>query len=277
MNETAPITLENRLRQSPLPKLEIRMLLQAAGGYSRTELITRSGDMLPPEVLQRLHNFEQRRLAGEPMAYILGEREFYGRIFQVNPSVLIPRSETEHLLEAAIERLPQGGTAWDLGTGSGALAVSLALERPDAEVYASDISPQALATAQANARRLGANIHFSCGSWFDTDRPSEKPFDILVSNPPYIEQHDPHLNQGDLRFEPQTALTDFSDGLSHIRTLAQGAPKYLKSQGWLLLEHGYDQGSAVREILIQQGFTQTATLPDLAGCDRVTLGRWEGG
>lgn len=267
------MTLEHWLRQSPLPKSEARMLLQHAG-YTRVELITRGDAELPSETEQRLNGWAARRAAGEPMAYILGAREFYGRRFAVNPDVLIPRPETEHLVEAVIERLPNGGCVWDLGTGSGAVAVTVALERPDARVRSSDISPGALATAQANAQTLGAAVEFALGSWFDTDRPSERDsFDIIVSNPPYIERNDPHLRQGDLRFEPQGALTDFSDGLSCIRAIAEGAPAYLKHGGWLLLEHGYDQGAAARAILVANGFADIATLPDLAGLDRVTLGR----
>ena len=167
---------------------------------------------------------------------------------------------------------------WDLGTGSGAVAVSIALERSDARVRASDISAAALHTAVQNAAALGADIEFALGSWFDTDRPSEKKsYDIIVSNPPYIEAGDAHLEQGDLRFEPQGALTDFSDGLSCIRALAAGSPAYLKNGGWLLLEHGCGQGAQVRAVLAEHGFSRIDTLPDLAGLDRVTLGVFDHG
>lgn len=270
------MTFNEWLWQSELPKMEARMLLQYVSGYTRVQLITQGqGDILP-ETLQRLNEVEQRRLNGEPMAYILGEREFFGRRFAVNPHVLIPRPETEHLVEAVIQRLPVGGKVWDLGTGSGAIAVTVALERPDAQVRASDISIGALATAQNNAAHWGAKIEWAAGSWFDVDRPSDhSAYDVIVSNPPYIEAEDEHLHQGDLRFEPQTALTDFSDGLSCIRQLAAGAPQYLKNSGWLLLEHGYNQGAATREILAANGFTHIETLPDLAGLDRITLGQWQ--
>ena len=184
------------LRLSPLPKNEARMLLQHAGGYSRIELVTRGGDEMPDSVRQHADMLVQRRLNGEPVAYILGVREFYGRRFTVNPSVLIPRPETEHLVEAAIGRLPECGSIWDLGTGSGAVALTVALERPDAFVRASDISLSALETARKNAADLGAAVEFAHGSWFDTDMPSERQWDVIVSNPPYIENGDIHLLKG---------------------------------------------------------------------------------
>ncbi|WP_373795908.1 peptide chain release factor N(5)-glutamine methyltransferase [Neisseria dentiae] len=269
-----PQTLNQWLQACPLPKNEARMLLQHAGGYTRAQLVTRGQETLPDDVAAAAAVLADRRIGGEPMAYILGTREFYGRIFQVDGSVLIPRPETEHLVEAVLEHLPPNGRVWDLGTGSGIIAVTVALERPDAVVRASDISPQALQTAAANARALGANIEFACGSWFDAGRPSEsRTYDIIVSNPPYIEAGDSHLQQGDLRFEPQNALTDFSDGLSCIRTLAQEAGGRLKAGGMLLVEHGYNQGAAVRALFEQNGFVQVETRQDLAGLDRLTLGR----
>ena len=267
------MTPDQWLQSSPLPKSEARMLLQHALGCTRVQLLTQGGRPMGEAAQRQADALAARRLNGEPVAYILGTREFYGRPFAVNPSVLIPRPETEHLVEAAIARLPQGGRVWDLGTGSGAVAVTVALERPDAAVRASDISTTALDTARQNAAALGATVEFCTGSWFDTDRPSEaRSYDIIVSNPPYIEAGDAHLAQGDLRFEPQTALTDFSDGLSCIREIAARAPEFLKTGGHLLLEHGYNQGAAAREILTANGFSSVATLQDLAGLDRITLG-----
>ncbi|OSI15980.1 peptide chain release factor N(5)-glutamine methyltransferase [Neisseria dumasiana] len=267
-------TITGWLNRCPLPKLEARMLLQHCTGLTRAQLVTRGSDVLDASTLQTLDALAERRCKGEPMAYILGSREFYGRLFHVNPHVLIPRPETEHLVEAVLEYLPKGGKVWDLGTGSGAIAVTVALERPDAAVRASDVSPQALNTAEHNARRLGADIKWAAGSWFEAGRPSEyHAYDIVVSNPPYIEAEDRHLHQGDLRFEPQTALTDFSDGLSCIRILAAGAGMYLKPGGMLMIEHGYDQGAAVRAIFEQNGFESVETRQDLAGLDRLTLGR----
>lgn len=270
------MTFEQWLRQSALPKNEARMLLEYISGLTRVQLITRGGDEMPSEMQARADAAAQRRSAGEPVAYILGSREFYGRMFAVNPDVLIPRPETEHLVEAVIAHLPQDGRVWDLGTGSGAIGLTVALERPDARVRVSDISKNALAVAQQNAARLGAAAEFAAGSWFDTDRPSEKrSYDVIVSNPPYIEAGDEHLQQGDLRFEPPSALTDFSDGLTCIRALAEGAPQYLKTDGRLMLEHGYNQGTAAREILTVNGFAEVETLRDLAGLDRITLGVWQ--
>ena len=176
-------------------------------------------------------------------------------------------------MEAALQHLPPQGRVWDLGTGSGIVAVTLACERPDASVLASDISPAALAVARQNAADNGADVSFAYGSWFDIDRPSEKhSFDLLVSNPPYIEADDGHLQQGDLRFEPANALTDFSDGLSCIRELAAHGAEYLKPGGCLIMEHGWNQGAAVRQILEAAGWTEIETQTDLAGLERITQG-----
>lgn len=271
MSET---TLSQFIQQSPLPKLETRLLLQHVLGYTRAQLITRDTETLPENKLSILNQLLERRLSGEPMAYILGYREFYGREFAVSPAVLIPRPETEHLLEAALFRLPEKGILWDLGTGSGIVAISAKLERPETLVFASDISADALHIAQKNAQNLGADVQFAQGSWLEAAAHFRLPekCDVIVSNPPYIEQHDPHLQQGDLRFEPPHALTDFADGLSHIREITAQSVGFLKENGWLMFEHGYNQGAAVREILSQHGFVQVQTLPDLAGLDRVSLG-----
>ena len=269
-------TIAQAIAQSPLPRLETRLLLQHITGLSHSQLITRDGDLLPPEQDAQWRQLCRRREQGEPVAYLLGSREFYGRTFTVNRHVLIPRPETEHLLEAALCRLPAGGALWDMGTGSGIIAVSAKLERPDARVFASDISAEALAVAQQNAAAWCAPVSFAQGAWFAANQVFRLPqhsVHVIASNPPYIEKNDPHLQQGDLRFEPPSALTDFSDGLSHIRHITQEAPKYLKANGWLLFEHGYDQGEAVRNIMLENGFVEVATEQDLAGLDRVTLGR----
>ncbi len=281
------LTIAQILQTSSLPRNETRLLLQHATGYTAAQLITRDREPLPEPQAARLQRLIARRSAGEPIAYILGTREFYGRSFAVSPAVLIPRPETEHLLEAALQRLPANGTLWDLGTGSGIIAISAKLERPDATVYASDNSPTVLKVARENAKMLGAAITFAQGSWFAADaidriHPRKLLFrlpqhiaDVIASNPPYIDVNDEHLRQGDLRYEPPHALTDFADGLAHIRHIAQHAPDYLRDNGWLLLEHGYDQGQAVRNILVQRGYTQIETQQDLAGLDRVTLGRFQ--
>ena len=270
-------TIDHLLRHSGLPRLEARMLLEAATGYNHAALLMRGDQCLSENQTAQWQQMLARRLAGEPMAYILGNREFYGRPFATTPATLIPRPETEHLVEAVLARLPTNGKVWDLGTGSGAIAVTLACERPDATVFASDISPDALEVAAANAVELGAKVQFACGSWYQAfSKEQTGLLDIIVSNPPYIEADDPHLIEGDLRFEPQNALTDFADGLSAIRMLAKGAGERLQTGGWLLMEHGWNQGAAVRQILLDNGFSEVATEQDLAGLDRLTLGRWLG-
>ncbi|WP_083384168.1 peptide chain release factor N(5)-glutamine methyltransferase [Cupriavidus sp. USMAHM13] len=258
-----------------LPVLEARMLLGHLTGYSRTQLITRDDEALTPARREALAALVARRLAGEPMAYLLGEREFFGRVFRVTPDVLIPRPDTEIAVEAALARLHGRARPHllDMGTGSGILALTLALERPDAEVWATDVSPAALAVAQDNAARLGAgNVRFLRSDWYAA-LPEAVRFDLIISNPPYIAAADPHLVQGDLRFEPVDALTDHGDGLGDLRTIAAGAPARLAPGGWLLVEHGYDQGEAARGLLAAAGFAEISTARDLGGNERCSGGR----
>ena len=212
-----------------------------------------------------------RRLAGEPIAYLVGQREFFGLAFAVSEAVLIPRPDTELLVELALERLPQHGKVLDMGTGSGAIAVALAHTRPDAAVTALDVSEAALAVAQGNAARNGAAVRFLHSDWFGAL--GGEVFDLVVSNPPYIAHGDVHLAQGDLRFEPVDALTDHGDGLSALRTIVAGAPAHLAAQGWLLMEHGYDQAAAVRAQLTAAGYSDVQSWRDLAGIERVSGGR----
>lgn len=269
-----PVTLETWLNNSGLPRLEARMLLQHVLVISHSHIIAHGTQLLSNSQLASLNQLCQRRLAGEPLAYLLGWREFYGRRFQVSEAVLIPRPETEHLVDAVLAHLPAQGTLWDLGTGSGAIAVTIACERPDAQIWAADISEEALAVAQANASALQAQVRFGQGSWYQAQpQPAPHSVDVIVSNPPYIDAQDPHLQQGDLRFEPQQALTDNHNGLSAFETIIAGAKDFLRADGWLLFEHGYDQGEAVRNILSQYKFRKIKTLADLAGLDRVTLGQ----
>ncbi|RLK29598.1 peptide chain release factor N(5)-glutamine methyltransferase [Cupriavidus plantarum] len=258
-----------------LPTLEARMLLTHVTGLSRTQLITRDSDPLTAAQHEALASLLARRLAGEPMAYLLGEREFFGRTFHVTPDVLIPRPDTEIAVEAVLTRLDalQTPRVLDLGTGSGALAVTIACERPDAEVWATDISEGALAVAQRNARTLGAaNMHFRISDWYDA-LPDELRFDLIVSNPPYIAAGDPHLAEGDLRFEPIDALTDHGDGLSDLAAIVAGAAVRLKPSGWLLMEHGYDQAAATRALLERAGYAEVFSARDLGGHERCTGGR----
>lgn len=269
-----PVTLEAWLNNSGLPRLEARMLLQHVLTISHSHIIAHGTQLLSNSELASLNQLCQRRLAGEPLAYLLGWREFYGRRFQVSEAVLIPRPETEHLVDAVLAHLPAQGALWDLGTGSGAIAVTIACERPDAQIWAADISEEALAVAQANASALQAQVRFGQGSWYQAQpQPAPHSVDVIVSNPPYIDGQDPHLQQGDLRFEPQQALTDNHNGLSAFKTIIAGAKDFLRADGWLLFEHGYDQGEAVRNMLSQYKFRKIQTLVDLAGLDRVTLGQ----
>lgn len=266
-------TINEALRHFELPRLEARLLLSAVTGFSHAELVSFAPDELTAQQWQAFAALAQRRLAGEPVAYLLGEREFYGRAFRVSPAVLIPRPETEHLVEAALDKVGRNRHARvvDLGTGSGAIAVTLALEAPQWQVSALDLSPAALAVAQHNAANLGATVGFHLGSWL-APLPADAMFDAIVSNPPYIDAQDHHLDEGDVRFEPRMALTDGNDGLDCLREIAAQAPARLVVGGWLLVEHGYDQGAACRALFTAAGLQQVATLPDLAGNDRVTLG-----
>jgi release factor glutamine methyltransferase len=252
----------------PLDPLETRMLLCHALGLSRVQLNTRSEQVLDDAAAQRLGALFARRLAGEPVAYLIGEREFYGLPFQVTPAVLIPRPETELLVELACERLPAGGSVLDMGTGSGAIAVAIAHSRPDAHVTALDASAAALEIARTNAGRNGVRVDFLQSDWYGAL--DSRRFDLIVSNPPYIVAGDRHLSQGDLRFEPVDALTDHGDGLSALRAIIAGAPGWLKENGWLLLEHGYDQAPAVRALL--RDWDAVRSWRDLAGIERASGG-----
>lgn len=261
---------------SPLDALETRMLISHVAGLSRVQLITHSEAPLNTTQIQDLNTLVAKRLDGEPLAYLLGEREFYGLNFTVNPSVLIPRADTELLVELALQYTPPQGRLLDMGTGSGAIAISVAVHAPELQVSACDISIEALSTAQSNAKRLlNSNtrepIQFYRSDWYQSI-PAQT-FHTIVSNPPYIVQNDPHLSQGDLRFEPINALTDHADGLSAYRIIIAGACTYLSADGYLLLEHGYDQSAAVQKLLQQAGFTEVQSWPDLAGILRVSGGR----
>ncbi len=214
-----------------------------------------------------------RRLNGEPIAHLIGEREFWSLPLKVSPATLIPRPDTEVLVEQALARLPGGPCALlDLGTGTGAIALALKSERPDADVWAVDRMPAAAALARTNSAALGLPIEVRDGNWFAplSDAPR---FAMIVSNPPYIDGTDPHLHEGDVRFEPRSALVAEEQGLADIRLIVTQAPAHLVPGGWLLLEHGWDQGEAVRQLLLQQGYVQVETVRDYGDNERVTLGR----
>jgi release factor glutamine methyltransferase len=255
---------------------DARWLLAHAAGRSQTWLYAHARDPVPDGVAARFESLVARRAAGEPVAYLTGVRGFWGFDLAVTPATLIPRPETELLVELALARLPaKDARVVDLGTGSGAIALAIARERPDAVVLATDASVDALTVARANAKALGlTHVRFARGDWYaplDHAR-----FDVIASNPPYIEDADPHLAQGDLRFEPASALSSGADGLDAIRILAAGARVHLAPGGWLLIEHGLAQGAAVRALFEQAGLVEVATARDLEARDRVTLGRAPG-
>jgi release factor glutamine methyltransferase len=265
-------TIAAIMQRAPLAQLEARILLGHVTQLSRVQLITQSERALTADEAQQLSQLFARRLAGEPIAYLTGEREFFGLSFDVSPAVLIPRPDTELLVELAIEHLPPRGRALDMGTGSGAIAIALAHARPDAGVTALDVSAEALAIATSNARKNQVKVDFLRSDWFsavDAQR-----FALIVSNPPYIVAGDPHLSEGDLRFEPVDALTDHDNGLSDLHTITRDARAYLAPDAWLLMEHGYDQASAVREVLSAHGYTEVQSWRDLAGIERVSGGRY---
>ena len=250
------------------------MLLAHALGRSRAWLLAHGEDGIANADEARFMGLVERRVAGEPVAYLVGSRGFWTLDLAVTPATLVPRPETELLVELALARIPAGVDARiaDLGTGSGANALAIAKERPRARVVATDASVSALDVARANAKRNGiGNVEFRHGDWLAPL--AGESFDLIASNPPYIALGDPHLGEGDLRFEPASALASGSDGLDAIRVIASGAPAHLRAGGWLSLEHGWVQGDAVRALLREAGFVAVATERDLEGRDRVTLGR----
>ncbi len=272
-------------------RIEVQCLLQAVLQVNRAYLLTHPEQHLNAEQHARYTALFERRLNGEPIAYLLGEREFFGLTFKVTPDTLIPRPETELLVDLALQRIPSPGLTatlsrsrergWgrgcafrvlDMGTGSGAIALAIAQARPVAEVLASDASPAALEVARANAQRLGiANVAFVQSDWFSALNIQR--FDLIVSNPPYVATGDPHLQQGDVRFEPASALASGDDGLLDIRRIVARAQAYLQPGGWLLLEHGYTQAAQVCGLLRQAGFGEVFSAHDLAGIKRVSGGR----
>lgn len=263
-----------RLASTDAARLEAERIMAAALERPRGWLYAH-GDAVPDAAqAARFAELVGRRAAGEPLAYLIGSQGFWTLDLAVTPDVLIPRADTERLVELALQRIDPGVPARiaDLGTGSGAIALALASERPLARVTATDASTAALAVAQGNARRLGlANVAFAQGDW--TTALGTERFDLIASNPPYIRDGDPHLARGDLRHEPPAALASGRDGLDAIRTIVAHAPAHLQHGGWLLLEHGYDQGAAVRALLEAAGLIEIETACDIEARDRVSLGR----
>lgn len=265
------LTLKQCLQQSKLPRLEAELLMMHILNVSRAYLIAHAGDEVKA---QPFIDLCQRRLRGEPIAYLLGKKAFWQHEFIVNSHVLIPRPETELIVETVLQRYAQEETLTlaDLGTGSGAIALSLAAEKPNWKVIATDQSRQALQCAQQNQQALQINnIEFKHGSWCAALPACA--FDIIVANPPYIDEEDAHLQAGDIRFEPQSALVAAQQGMQDLQTIIAQAQAYLRSNGLLILEHGYNQATAVRRCFQVNGYADIKTLQDLAGLDRITLAR----
>ncbi|MDO9205413.1 MAG: peptide chain release factor N(5)-glutamine methyltransferase [Methylotenera sp.] len=255
-------------------KLEAQLLLQHVLKVNRAWLIAHENDVLQPNNHAVFEALLGCRLSGEPMAYILGCREFYGLELMVTPDTLIPRPDTETLVDAALAKIPRSdhSNVLDLGTGTGAIALAIAKHRPQASVTAVDASSTALEVAKKNAHHLKmTDVLFVLSNWFNNI--TNDKFDVIVSNPPYIEQNDAHLTQGDLRFEPLSALASGIDGLDDIRHIINHCLIYLKPQGWLMLEHGYNQAEQVANLMADTGLTNIETIRDLGGNDRVTIGK----
>ena len=274
---TGESTIGALLSGNALPRLELGVLLSHVLHRRRELVLAHPGAAVSPEMAQTFDHLVERRLAGIPIAYLTGSREFYGIELHVTPDVLVPRPETELLVDAVLERIApgSGGALVDLGTGSGAIAVAIGVHRPTLAIEAIDASPAAAAVARGNAAAHGLeriDIHLS--DWFAACRGGR--YRMIVSNPPYIRAADPHLQQGDVRHEPTIALVSGADGLDAIRAIVAGAPARLLAGGHLLFEHGYDQGDACRLLMRGAGFEQVITLPDLAGIDRVCIGTWPG-
>ncbi len=260
----------------PLPRAEVRMLVSHVLKRDAAWLVSHDDEAPTYDERLRIESLSASRAAGEPMAYLLGEREFFGRTFFCSPAALIPRPETEHLVERVLT-LVEGALEpkiLDIGTGTGCIAITLGLECAGAQVSALDVSTEALELARKNAEYLQArNVDFVHSNWFAAVAADAK-FDVIVSNPPYIMPGDAHLTQGDLRFEPAIALADSVDGLESYRQLASGSIRHLRDGGWLVVEHGYDQGESVPALLKKHAFTDVSTGLDLAGHPRVTAARW---
>ncbi|MFK7964186.1 MAG: peptide chain release factor N(5)-glutamine methyltransferase [Burkholderiaceae bacterium] len=266
------LCFDQLLAASPLPRTEARSLLVAASGQTREWLIAHGNETAPAAIEAAYKQLEKSRVNGRPLAYLTGKRAFFGRLFSVSPAVLIPRMETEMLVSLAIEKAPRGGRLLELGTGSGAIAVSIAAERPDLQVTATDLSEAALAVARANAHEHGTRISFRQGSWWEAVS-STKPFAMVISNPPYLAQDDEHLALGDLRFEPGMALASGPDGFDALKSIIASADQYLLPGGSLCVEHGWQQADAVQAAMTDARLETVESLRDDQGHWRVTTAR----
>ena len=275
-SEAHPVKVKEALRAFGTDYRDAELLLlHSLGRDDRSWLIAHDHDELPTDVIATFSSLSDERLKGMPLAYLLGHREFWSLKLKITRDVLIPRPETELLVEWAVELASQYDlqSMLDLGTGSGAIALAVQHDLPHLSVTASDVSKLALRVARQNAQDLGLLVEFVESSWFGAL--AQRRWALIASNPPYVAADDAHLQQGDLRFEPNTALTDGGDGLSSIREIASKAPNHLEAGGWLLIEHGYDQASDVRSILKLNGFSKVSLRHDLAGRPRVTGGCWQ--
>ncbi|RTN21441.1 peptide chain release factor N(5)-glutamine methyltransferase [Enterobacter quasimori] len=264
----------SELSESESPKRDAEILLEHVTGKARTYLLAFGETLLTAEQEAQLAALLARRKTGEPVAHLVGEREFWSLPLYVSPATLIPRPDTECLVEQALARLPTAACSiLDLGTGTGAIALALAAERPDCTVTAVDVMPDAVTLAQRNVERLGlSNVTVLQSSWFSALE--NRLFALIVSNPPYIDEHDPHLAQGDVRFEPLTALVAANEGLADLDHIVTTSRQHLLSGGWLLVEHGWTQGNAVRALFTNAGYRAVATCRDYGGNERLTLGQW---
>ena len=270
-----PVTVRRAIVQAGLAPIDAQVLLAFVLRRDRAWLAAHATDVLAPADAEAFARLARRRRDGEPVAYLTGWREFWGLSLTVDPTVLIPRPETETLVECVLSKLPQGRDVrvLDLGTGTGAIALALAHERPRARIVATDTSESALSVARDNARRLAmASIEFIRGSWFDAVPAGER-YDVIASNPPYVAAGDAHLGEGDVRFEPAGALVSGTDGLDALRAIIGSAPSYLPTGGWLVVEHGFDQSEAVRALFAAVGFAALESHRDLCGIPRVAAGR----
>ncbi|UWU01880.1 peptide chain release factor N(5)-glutamine methyltransferase [Proteus vulgaris] len=263
-----------QLMESDTPKRDAEILLGHVTQRARTYLIAFNETLLSQDELAQLSQLLARRVKGEPIAYLVGEREFWSLPLKVSPATLIPRPDTECLVEKALEKLPSKPTnILDLGTGTGAIALAMASERPDCHIIGVDFQAQAVALAQENATHLALNnTEFMESCWFSSL--SGYQFGMIISNPPYIDENDEHIHQGDIRFEPLTALVAGKNGFADIEIIIETAHQFLTDKGWLLLEHGWDQGEGVRKIFTDKGYCCVETFRDYGGNERVTVGRW---
>jgi release factor glutamine methyltransferase len=276
---SALLQAQAQLNQAPLldaidARYESQLLLQQVLKVNRAWLIAHENDDLATDIQHNFNALMQRRIGGEPIAYILGEREFYGLNLAVTPATLIPRPDTELLVDIALKKIPanQAAQILDLGTGTGAIALAIAQQRPHTQVTGVDASRPALEVAISNSQQLHiSNCLFVLSDWFNNLNDAR--FDVIVSNPPYIEEADEHLKQGDLRFEPIYALASGTDGLDDIRRIIDGCLVHLKPQGWLMFEHGYNQAASVSELMAQTGLVAIESFKDLGGNERVTIGK----